>query len=35
MGECPEKQFALYGCVLSSLVILAMSFLPKMKIPNK
>jgi hypothetical protein len=35
MGECPEKQFALYGCVISSVVILAMSFLPKMKIPNK
>ena len=35
MGECPEKQFALFACVICSTIILIMSLLPKMKIPKK
>lgn len=35
MGECPEKQFALYACLICSIVILVMSLLPKMQIAKK
>ena len=32
MGECPQKQWALYGCVIASFGILIMTFLPKITI---
>jgi TRAP-type mannitol/chloroaromatic compound transport system permease small subunit len=31
MGECPQKQWALYACIILSFAILAMTFLPKLK----
>jgi len=35
MGECPQKQWALYACIVLSAGILIMTFLPKLKIkPN-
>lgn len=34
MGECPQKQFALYACIVISFAILAMTFLPKIKLPK-
>ena len=33
MGECPQKQWALYGCIIVSLGILIMTFLPKIQVP--
>lgn len=33
MGECPQKQWALYACVVLSFLIFIMTFLPKIKIP--
>lgn len=32
MGECPQKQFALYACIFVSFGILIMTFLPKIDI---
>ena len=32
MGECPQKQWALYGCIIVSVGILIMTFLPKITI---
>jgi hypothetical protein len=32
MGECPLKQWALYGCIILSGLILLMTFLPKIKV---
>ena len=32
MGECPQKQWALYGCIILSGLILLMTFLPKIKV---
>ncbi|MEI6190420.1 MAG: hypothetical protein WCP61_08360 [Chitinophagia bacterium] len=32
MGECPQKQWALYGCIILSALILLMTFLPKIKV---
>lgn len=34
MGECPQKQWALYACIAISFAILIMTFLPKIKIPK-
>ena len=34
MGECPQKQWPLYACILISFGILIMTFLPKIKIPK-
>ncbi len=34
MGECPQKQWALYACIFISFGILIMTFLPKIKIPK-
>jgi hypothetical protein len=34
MGECPQKQWALYACIVISFGILIMTFLPKIKIPK-
>lgn len=34
MGECPQKQFALYACIVVSFAILVMTFLPKIKLPK-
>jgi len=34
MGECPQKQFALYACIVISIAILIMTFLPKIKLPK-
>jgi ATP/ADP translocase len=31
MGECPQKQWALYACIILSAGILIMTFLPKLK----
>jgi hypothetical protein len=31
MGECPQKQWALYACIVLSFGILIMTFLPKLK----
>jgi hypothetical protein len=31
MGECPQKQWALYACIVLSIGILIMTFLPKLK----
>ena len=33
MGECPQKQFALYACIVVSFAIMIMTFLPKVKLP--
>lgn len=35
MGECPQKQVALYACVILSAMILIMTFLPKLKVIQK
>ncbi len=35
MGECPEKQWALYACVILSAGILLLSFLPKIDVSKK
>ena len=32
MGECPQKLWALYGCIIFSAGILLMTFLPKIKV---
>ena len=32
MGECPQRQWALYGCIILSGLILLMTFLPKIKV---
>jgi hypothetical protein len=32
MGECPQRQWALYGCIFLSGLILLMTFLPKIKV---
>jgi hypothetical protein len=32
MGECPQRQWALYGCIVLSGLILLMTFLPKIKV---
>lgn len=34
MGDCPQKMWALYACVIISFAILIMTFLPKIKIPK-
>ncbi len=34
MGECPQKQWALYGCIVCTAGILIMTFLPKLKIKS-
>jgi hypothetical protein len=34
MGECPEKKWALYGCLIVSFGIFIMTFLPKIKVPQ-
>ena len=31
MGECPQKQWALYACIILSFGILIMTFLPRIK----
>ncbi len=33
MGECPQKKWALYACIIISFGILVMTFLPKIKLP--
>lgn len=35
MGECPQKQWALYACIALSAGILIMTFLPKINIDKK
>jgi hypothetical protein len=35
MGECPQKQWALYACILVSFTILIMTFLPKIEVNKK
>jgi len=35
MGECPQKQWALYVCIIASAGILIMTFLPKIKIASQ
>jgi len=35
MGECPEKQWALYGCIFISAAIMLMTFLPKLKVSSQ
>jgi hypothetical protein len=35
MGECPQKQWALYACILVSFAILIMTFLPKIEVNKK
>lgn len=35
MGECPQKQWALYACIVVSVGILIMTFLPKISIEKK
>jgi hypothetical protein len=35
MGECPQKQWALYACILISAGILIMTFLPKIKVSSQ
>ena len=35
MGECPQKKWALYACMIFSAGILAMTFLPKIKVSNQ
>jgi hypothetical protein len=34
MGDCPQKQWALYACIIISFGILIMTFLPKIKLPK-
>jgi hypothetical protein len=34
MGECPQKQWALYACIVLSAAILVMTFLPKIVLPK-
>ncbi len=35
MGECPQKLWALYVCIITSAVIMLMTFLPKLTISNQ
>jgi len=35
MGECPQKQWALYACILVSFAILIMTFLPNIEVNKK
>jgi hypothetical protein len=35
MGECPQKQWALYACIALSAGILIKTFLPKINIDKK
>ena len=35
MGECPQKMWALYACMIISAGILVMTFLPKIKVSNQ
>ena len=35
MGECPQKLWALYGCIVFSAGILLMTFLPKLTVSNQ
>jgi hypothetical protein len=35
MGECPQKQWALYACIVVSFAILIMTFLPKIEVNKK
>ena len=35
MGECPQKQWALYACIAASAGILIMTFLPKINVEKK
>jgi hypothetical protein len=35
MGECPQKLWALYGCIIFSAGILLMTFLPKIKVSSQ
>jgi hypothetical protein len=35
MGECPQKQWPLYACIVVSFAVLIMTFLPKMEIIKK
>ena len=35
MGECPQKKWALYACIIISLAILVMTFLPKINVSKK
>lgn len=35
MGECPQKQWSLYACIMVSFAILIMTFLPKIDINKK
>jgi hypothetical protein len=35
MGECPQKQWPLYACVVVSFAILIMTFLPKIDVNKK
>lgn len=34
MGDCPQRQWALYTCVIVSIGIFIMTFLPKIDIPK-
>ena len=34
MGECPEKKWGIYALVLLSVLLLVLSFLPKIKVKN-
>lgn len=34
MGDCPQRQWALYACIVLSFGILIMTFLPKIEIPQ-
>jgi hypothetical protein len=33
-GDCPQKQWSLYACIIVSVGILIMTFLPKIEIPK-
>jgi hypothetical protein len=35
MGECPQKQWPLYACIVVSFAVLIMTFLPKMELIKK
>lgn len=35
MGECPQKLWALYACIIFSAGILLMTFLPKIKVSSQ
>jgi len=35
MGECPQKQWPLYACIVVSFAVLIMTFLPKMEVIKK